>query len=71
MKKDNAMKDKKKIEVLLRIIKRIYDQNPEMQEAIDVLIVEVCTEEDVSFEQLFFILLFFVFIIMAILENIY
>ena len=39
------MKDKKRIEVLLKVIKRIYDQNPEMQELTDVSMVELCPEE--------------------------
>ena len=53
----NAMKDKKKLEVSLKVIKRIYDKNPGMQEMIDASMIEVCTEEGVSPEQLFFILL--------------
>ena len=51
------MKDKKKLEVSLKVIKRIYDKNPGMQEMIDASMIEVCTEEGVSPEQLFFILL--------------
>ena len=53
----NAMKDKKKLEVSLKVIKRIYDKNPGMQEMIDASMIEVCTEEGVSPERLFFILL--------------
>ena len=52
------MKDKKKLEVLLKVIKRIYDKNPGTQEMIDASIIEVCAEEGVSPEQVFFILLF-------------
>ena len=51
------MKDKKKLEVSLKVIKRIYDKNPGMQEMIDASMIEVCTEEGVSPERLFFILL--------------
>ena len=48
-------------------MKRIYDQNPEMEEVIDWSMMEVCAEESVSTEQVFFILPFFyvVFIIMS------
>ena len=53
----NAMNDKKKLEVLLKVIKRIYDKNPGTQEMIDASIIEVCAEEGVSPEQVFFVLL--------------
>ena len=52
------MKDNKRVKVLLKVIKRIYHQNPEMQKVIDASMVEVCAEEGVSPEQLFFILRF-------------
>ena len=52
MKKYNAMKDKKKLEVLLKAIQRIYD-NPEMLKVIGASIIEVCNEESVSPEQVF------------------
>ena len=58
LKKCNDMKDKKKLEVLLKVIQRVYDKNPGMQEAIDKSIIEVCAEEGVSTELVFFILLF-------------
>ena len=48
------MKDKKKLEVLIKVIKIIYDKNPGMQEMIDSLMIEVCTEEGASPEQVFF-----------------
>ena len=48
------MKDKKKLEVLIKVIKIIYDKNPGMQEMIDSLMIEVCTEEGTSPEQVFF-----------------
>ena len=44
LKKDHGMKDKKRIEVLLKVIKRIYSQTQEMQEMIAMPMVEVCTE---------------------------
>ena len=48
------MKDKKKLEVLIKIIKIIYDKNAGMQEMIDLLMMEVCAEEGISPEQVFF-----------------
>ena len=42
----NMMKDKEKIEILLKVIQRIYDKNPEMKEVIDVSMIEVCTRGD-------------------------
>ena len=50
------MKDKKKLEELLKVIKRVYDKNSGMQEVIEVSMIKVC---DVLPEQVFFILLLF------------
>ena len=47
------MKDKKKHEILLKVIQRIFDKNPETQELIDASMMEVCAEEGVSPEQVF------------------
>ena len=60
------MKDKKRIEILLKVIERIYSENPAIRESLDSFMVGVCAEEGVSREQVFFILLSFavVFIIM-------
>ena len=58
MKKDNSMKDKKKLDALLEVIQRIYDKNPEMQEVIDASMMEECAKEGVSPEQ---VLLYFPF----------
>ena len=55
------MKDRKRVKVLLKVIKRVYYQNPNMQKVIKVFMVEVNTEEVVSCEQVFFLLLFFLF----------
>lgn len=52
------MKDKKRIENLLKFIKRNYDKNPELQELIDVSMVDLCTEECISPELVFFSLIF-------------
>ena len=58
------MKDKKKIEILLNVIERVYSQNPGMQTLIDI-----CKEEDVSPEQVFFLLFFAVgFIVVGYLN---
>ena len=52
------MKDKKKLEVIFKVIQRVYDKNQRMQKLIDASLIKVCTEEDVSPEQVFYILLF-------------
>ena len=51
------MKDKKKLGVLLRVIKRNYEKIPGMQEMMGASIIEVCAEEGVPPEQVFLILL--------------
>ena len=62
------MKDKKIIEILLKVIKKLYDQNNDLQELIDPTIVAL--EKVYLLNRCFFILLFTaVFIIMAILEK--
>ena len=50
MKKENAMKDNKKLEVELKVIKRIYDKSPVMQGVIDPSVIEECAEESISLE---------------------
>ena len=54
MKIYKAMNEKKKLEVLLQVIKKIYDKNLGMQEVIDASMIEACAEEGVSPEQFFF-----------------
>ena len=49
-----AMKDKKKLEVFLKVIQRVFDKTPEMQEVIDAQMLDVPAEECVSPEQEFF-----------------
>ena len=58
MKNYDAMKDKKKLVVLLKVIQSVYHKNSGMQEVIDASVIKVCAEEGVSPEQVFFILLF-------------
>ena len=48
------MKEKKKSQGIIKVMQRIYDKNPEMQEVIDTLIIEVCVEEGLSPEHVFF-----------------
>ena len=48
------MKDNKRVKVLLKVIQRIYDKNPEIQEVINVPMIKVCAEEGVPPEQVFF-----------------
>ena len=52
------MKHNKRAKVLLKVIQRIYDKNPEIQEVIDALMIEVCAVEGVSPEQ---VILYFTF----------
>lgn len=58
MKKYNALKDKKKLEFLIKVLQRIYEKNPGMEDVIDASVIEVCAEEAISPEQVIFILLF-------------
>ena len=48
------MKDNKRVKVSLKVIQRIYDKNPAIQEVIDASMIEVCAEEGISPEQVFF-----------------
>ena len=59
------MKNNKRVKVLPKVIQKVYDKNPEMQEVINASKIEICSEEDTFPEQVFFI----AFIIMAILEK--
>ena len=65
---DHAMKDKKRIEILLKFIKKVYDKNPDLQRLIKSSMVEICAEEGTSLQQVFFVLVFFAvaFIVMVI-----
>ena len=51
------MKDKNKLEVLLKVIQRAYAKSPGMQEVIYPSVIELYAEEGVSPEQLLFIFL--------------
>ena len=61
------MKDEKRIEIVLNVIKRISDKNFGIQKSIECLTFNVCKEKSVTPEQAFFILIFFaaVFIIIG------
>ena len=64
------MKDKKRIEILLKVIERVYSKNPGMQTLIDESVIDICKEEGVSPEQVFFLLFFAVdFIVMGYLNK--
>ena len=45
----------KKVKVLLKVIQRMYDIKPEIQELIDASMIEVCALEGVSPDQILFI----------------
>ena len=64
------MKDKKRIEILLKVIERVYSKNPGMQTLIDESVIDICKEEGVSPEQVFFLHFFAVdFIVMGYLNK--
>ena len=44
------MKDRKKIEILLKVIARVYTKSPGMQKLIDRSMKDICKEEGVSLE---------------------
>ena len=48
------MKYKKRIEILLKIIARVYTKNPGIQKVIDKLVIDIWKEEGVSPQQVFF-----------------
>lgn len=51
------MKDKKRIEILLKAIERIYNKNTGIQKLMYKSMIDVCKEEGVSPKQVFPILL--------------
>ena len=51
------MKDKKKIDILLKVIERLYTKNHGMQKLIDESMIDICRKEGASPEQLFFVFL--------------
>ena len=59
LKKKHIMKDKKRIEILLKVIRRLHDKNPDMKKSNDSSVIDVCKEGGVTPEQVFLILLFF------------
>ena len=66
------MKDKKRIEILLKVIERIYSKSPGMQTLIDESMIDICKEEGASTEQVFFAFCFAVcFIVMGYLNIIF
>ena len=61
------MKDKKRIEIHLKVIERIYNKNTGIQKLMHKSMIDVCKEEGVSPKQVFPILLLStaVFIVMG------
>ena len=49
------MKDKKKTGILLMVIERVYTKNPGMQKLIEKSMINICKEEGVLPEQVFFL----------------
>ena len=52
------LKDKSKIEILLKVIARVYTKNPAMQKLKEESMIDVCEEEGASHEQVYFLHLF-------------
>ena len=48
------MKEKKKIEILVMVIDRVYTSNPLMQIYRDKSMIDICTQERVSHEKVLF-----------------
>ena len=63
------MKEKTKIEILVKVIEKFYTKNPGMQKLIEKSMIDICKEESVLSEQVFFLLFFAVgFIVMSYLN---
>ena len=48
------MKNAKRSEILSKVIERTYGKHPDMQNIIGSMLVNVCKEENVSAEKVFF-----------------
>ena len=48
LKKAFIMNNKMRCKILLNVIKRLYEQHPDMREIIDSSKVDVCREENIS-----------------------
>ena len=46
--KNNTMKDKIRIKIVLKVIKKVYDENLEKKEIIDTPMVKIYAEEGVK-----------------------
>ena len=47
------MNNKKQSEILLKVIERVYEWYPAMQDRINFVMVEVCREENISLKRYF------------------
>ena len=52
------MNDKRRILILIRILDQIQEGNEDVRNGIEKSIAAICKEEGISFEQVFYILLF-------------
>ena len=48
------MNNAKRIEILSKVIERTYDKHPDVKSIIGSMLVDVCKEENVSAEKVFF-----------------
>ena len=66
------IKDNKRVNVLLKVIQRIYNESPEIHEVINLPIMEVCAEEEAYLLNRHFFILRFLWcclIIMTVTKN--
>ena len=47
------MNNKNRSEILLKVIERLYQQYPDIQEFINFVIVDICRKENISPEKVF------------------
>ena len=52
------MKDKKRVLILLKILDKIHKNNKDVRKKTEKPITATCTQEGISFEQVFYILFF-------------
>ena len=62
------MKDKKRIETLLKVIERVFIKNPHTQKLVDESVIDIC-KEGVSPEHVFFVFFVVGFIAMSYLNK--
>ena len=62
------MNDKRRILILLKILDQIQQDNEDARNGIEKSIATICKEEGISFEQVFYILLFFLMLYLLVIN---